>query len=136
MTKNHRNRPGTTVASNDPSVTVYYLSELKLAVAPVKGHAVNILKATPQVMNAIQTYDPTAVFTDTNNKQIQLTKFPDSKKTHKKSGRPPPGHDRMFPQFRQTALRYQKASSNAFKHSMRFSVRTYITLGPKWIQYP
>jgi hypothetical protein len=78
------------------SETVTYLSELKLAVAPVKGQAVNILKATHQVLNAIRDYDPSAVFTDTNNKPIQLTKFPYSKetfdevfKTHERSGRSP-----------------------------------------------
>jgi hypothetical protein len=96
MTQNHRNRHGTTTASNNPAITVYYLSELKLAVAPVKGQAVNILKTTHQVLNAIHAYDTAAVFTDTNNKPIQLTKFPDSKetfdeafKTHERSGRSP-----------------------------------------------
>jgi hypothetical protein len=80
MTQNHRNRHGITIASNNSSDTVSYLSELKLAVAPVKRQAVNILKANHQVLNAIRDYDPSAVFTDTNNKPIQLTKFPDSKK--------------------------------------------------------
>jgi hypothetical protein len=104
MTKNHRNRHGTTEPCNEKPNKWIYLSELKLAVAPVKGQAVNILKATHQVLNAIRNFDPSAVFTDTNNKLIQLTKFPDSKatfneafQTHERPGRSPPSHDWIFP---------------------------------------
>jgi hypothetical protein len=136
---------GTTTASNDPAVTVYYLLELKLAVAPVKGQAVNILKTTHQVvLNAIRDYDMAAVFTDTNNKLIQLTKFPDSKETfdeafmtHEQSGSPPP----------QVMIGFSLSSGKPFsaikkiffivsKRSTPFFARTSRTLGPRWIQSP
>jgi hypothetical protein len=76
MTQNHRNRHGTTATSNDPAITVYYLSELKLAVAPVKGQAVNILKTTHQVLNVIHDYDTAAVFTDTTSGEPILQHAP------------------------------------------------------------
>jgi hypothetical protein len=143
MTQNHRNRHGTTIASNNSSDTVYYLSKLKLVVTPVKGQAINILKATHQVLNAIRDYDPSAVLTDTNNKPIQLTKFPDSKETfdeafkmHERSGSSPQVMIGFSLRSGKPFSAIKKPFFNAFKRSTHFSVRTSRTHGPRWILSP